>query len=82
MEAMTATKAILRLMSQGTWWSLWRLKAEMMHMHNVYAAETAISARLRELRRDGWKIERRPVPGRPRTSRAEEYRIPRKRRTR
>jgi len=75
-EPTTALAAVKRLLVDGKWRGLWVIRSEIFRRWSIHASEAAISARLRQIRREGWTIERRPKPGRPAKSRAEEYRCP------
>jgi len=57
----------------GGWWTLWGLQDELYHRFGLHASEAATSARLRDLRKVGWKVERRTIG--QGTSRACEYRL-------
>lgn len=46
------------LMSDGQWRTLPKIAKDLTKHYNLRAAETSISARLRDMRRGGWKIER------------------------
>ena len=69
MEA--ARDAIVAVMSDGGWYTLRDIETDLKYRWLA----TSISARLRELRRLGFKLERRPRPYRQAGSRAEEYRL-------
>ena len=49
---------VAHLMSDGSWRTLPRIAKELIKFYNLRASETSISARLRDMRRAGWKIER------------------------
>lgn len=55
-EQYERVKAVLLL---GGWWTLRQIQAEIQKRFNKYDPEPSISARWRELRRDGWPCERR-----------------------
>lgn len=66
-----AREAIVALMATGAWYSLGDLWADV----GGKWLPTTLSARLRELGRDRFRVERRPLPGRRPESRAEQYRL-------
>jgi len=73
----TALAGLRRLMSEESgWWSLSELAHALWAHYEIRASETAVSARLRDLRLEGWLVERQPVPRRDGSkSRACRYRL-------
>lgn len=53
------------------WMALWQIKHLIEIRHNTMDSEAAISARLRQLRAEGWIVDKRKRKG----SRAWEYRV-------
>ncbi|MGA7887634.1 MAG: hypothetical protein WCA44_18010 [Acidobacteriaceae bacterium] len=54
-------KRVEALMADGQWRTLAKIVKEMQRRHGVFCGEAAISARLRDMRRGGWTIERQRV---------------------
>ena len=44
---------------EGGWWTLWGLQEELYRRFGLQSSEAAISARIRDLRKAGWKVDRR-----------------------
>jgi len=51
-------KRVEALMSDGEWRTLPAIVKELRRRHGITCGEAAISARLRDMRRGGWVIER------------------------
>jgi hypothetical protein len=49
---------VAHLMSDGQWRTLPKIARDLVKQYSLRASETSISARLRDMRRGGWKIER------------------------
>uniref|UniRef100_A0A6M3Y2H6 Uncharacterized protein n=2 Tax=viral metagenome TaxID=1070528 RepID=A0A6M3Y2H6_9ZZZZ len=58
----------------GGWWTLWGLQEALYRRFGLQSSEAAISARIRDLRKQGWKVERRRL-GSVGKSRACGYRL-------
>ena len=70
----TALAGLRRLMlEEPGWWSLWELSAALRVHYQIRTSEAAVSARLRQLRKEvkkkGGDVERQPMP-RPNGSRS------------
>jgi len=71
----TALEAVHTLMADHAWRPLHQIHDELWRCWRLAASETTCSARIRQLRRMGCHIERRPMRGRRPGCRACDYRL-------
>jgi hypothetical protein len=59
---MSLKEMVWRSLRRGQWLTLWEIRAVVQMRFKRLASDASISARIRELRSEGKRIERQPKP--------------------